>query len=203
MRLPSKKRPGNQILAADWNLLIDALQARTPRPSHGMEIVSSSGGFSYRLRQVAGGGEGNPAEICPFGQITSWQEGATTKTGILGGLIHCGNQNWNMDSHPINLSITGDWLVYLAVSCSVHLDDDREILLPGVDSGTKPTIWSLSAGGGDYPPNSNPTPPSGSGTVILPVGRLVVAHGKASLTPAGCGNFTVTHCAGTLGYSRA
>jgi len=58
MRLPSKKRPGNPILASDWNLLIDALQARTPRPSHDMEIVSSSGGFSYRLRRTAGGGGG-------------------------------------------------------------------------------------------------------------------------------------------------
>jgi hypothetical protein len=53
MRLPPKKRPGNPILASDWNTLIDALEARTPRPGPGTEIVSSSGGFSFRVRATA------------------------------------------------------------------------------------------------------------------------------------------------------
>jgi hypothetical protein len=53
MRPPSKKRPGNPILASDWNLLIDALEARTPRPGPGTEIISASGGFSFRVRATA------------------------------------------------------------------------------------------------------------------------------------------------------
>ena len=58
MRLPSKKRPGNPILAKDWNLLIDALEARTPRPGPGTEIVSTSSGFTYRVKPSAAGGSG-------------------------------------------------------------------------------------------------------------------------------------------------
>lgn len=57
MRLPSKKRPGNPILAKDWNLLIDALEARTPRQGPGLELVWSSGGFAYRSRKTASGAE--------------------------------------------------------------------------------------------------------------------------------------------------
>lgn len=53
MRLPEKKRPGKPVLASDWNLLLDALEARTPRPSPGMELVLSSGGFMYRVRPRA------------------------------------------------------------------------------------------------------------------------------------------------------
>jgi hypothetical protein len=53
MRLPPKKRPGNPILASDWNTLIDALEARTPRPGPGTEIVFSSGGFSFRVKATA------------------------------------------------------------------------------------------------------------------------------------------------------
>ena len=56
MRLPSKKRPGNPILATDWNLLIDALEARTPRPGPGTEIVSTTAGFTFRVKPSAAGG---------------------------------------------------------------------------------------------------------------------------------------------------
>jgi hypothetical protein len=58
MRLPSKKRPGNPILASDWNLLIDALEARTPRPGPGLEIIRASGGFSFRVRPTAANPQG-------------------------------------------------------------------------------------------------------------------------------------------------
>lgn len=53
MKLPPKKKPGDPVLAADWNTLVEALAARTPRPSTGMEIVVSSGGFLYRIKPGA------------------------------------------------------------------------------------------------------------------------------------------------------
>ena len=61
MRLPSKKRPGNPILAKDWNLLIDALEARTPRPGPGTEMILTSAGFTYRVKPSAAGGTGTKA----------------------------------------------------------------------------------------------------------------------------------------------
>jgi hypothetical protein len=47
MRLPQKKKPGDPVLASDWNLLLDAVAARTPRSGAGLELVASSGGFAY------------------------------------------------------------------------------------------------------------------------------------------------------------
>lgn len=146
------------------------------------------------------------ATDCPFGRIITWQDGEDTITGIQGGIIHCGTENWNIDPQALNLAVDGVWLVWLEIDCTVNLDDDSEILLPGVDTGTQPTgDWSKAAWtlGDNYPANTAPTIPTGNGTVILPVGKLTIADAAATLENAGCGHFIVTHCAGTIGYSRA
>ena len=46
-RLPDKKKRGDPVLASDWNDLLDAVAARTPRPGTGLEFTASSGGFAY------------------------------------------------------------------------------------------------------------------------------------------------------------
>lgn len=148
---------------------------------------------------------GGGIPYCPLGQIVSWVESGVTKTGIRGGFISCGDQNWNMDPHAVNLSVSGTWLVYFEVSVTVNTDDDHELLLPGVKTGTKPTTWSTRSWttGTDYPANTTPTPADGHGKVILPIGKLTVADGAATIDPAGCGSFFITHCAGTLSFTRA
>lgn len=72
MRLPSKKRPGNPILASDWNLVIDALEARTPRPGPGTELVSSSAGFTYRVRPPAAGAGARAVPLTILGARPSY-----------------------------------------------------------------------------------------------------------------------------------
>jgi hypothetical protein len=47
MRLPEKKKPGDPVMATDWNLLLEAIAARTPRPGTGLELIAASGGFAY------------------------------------------------------------------------------------------------------------------------------------------------------------
>ena len=138
---------------------------------------------------------------CPFGSIIIFDDDGDLKTGIAGGLIKCGNQNWNMDPFEVDLDTDGDWLVSIEVQCEVRMDDDSEILLGGVVTGTKPTEWTKTVGD-DYPENSDPEIPDGEATVHLPIGRLIVAGGSASLDPTGCGPFVVTHCDGTISYTR-
>ena len=46
-RLPPKKKPRDPVLASDWNMLIDAISARTPMPGAGLDLRASSGGFAY------------------------------------------------------------------------------------------------------------------------------------------------------------
>lgn len=204
MRLPPKKRPGNPILASDWNALIDALAARTPRPSAGMELVFTSSGFAFRARSSssAESGGGTP---CPFGEIITWKDGTLTKTGIRGGLIHCGDQNWNLDPQELNPQTNGVWLVSIGFEVEVNRDDDGELLLPAVKTGTRPTgNWTQTAWseGTDYPANTAPVVSTGKGNIVLPVGKLTINGGSVRLEPTGCGPFTIKHCAGTLSYSR-
>lgn len=204
MRPPDKKRPGQPILASDWNLLIDALMARTPKPGVGLELVAAPGGFTFRVRPAAT--SQSPSQTCPFGQIISWVSGdpPVLTTGIRGGAIYCGDQNWSIVPYAIDLETDGAWLVSIAVACEVNRDDDGELLLPNVKTGTEPTAWTLTAWteGTNYPENTQPTTADGLGTIVLPVGKLTVANGSATLEPTGCGGFAVGHCAGTLSFTR-
>lgn len=66
MRLPQKKKPGDPVLASDWNLLLDAIAARTPRPGSGLELIASSGGFAYSKPAAVSAPH---AGLPPFGVI--------------------------------------------------------------------------------------------------------------------------------------
>lgn len=143
---------------------------------------------------------------CPFGEIIPVDDETSYTKGIRGGIIHCGDQNWNIDYQGLTLAADRTtWLVSISVSCEVNRDDDGDLLLPGVKTGTRPsgdwtkTAWTV---GKDYPDNTDPVASTGKGTVILPIGKLTIANGVATLEAAGCGHFTITHCAGSLGYTR-
>jgi len=202
MRLPSKKRPGNPILASDWNLLIDALQASTPRPSHGMEIVSTTGGFRYRVRRIGTDATAAAPPPCPFGGLVRIVAEQGAVTGIRGGTVHCGDKNFIIDDAQTPAS-DGEWIACLSVSCEVNQDDDNSILLPGVKTGTAPSGIQYASAGSGYPDNSNPSAGSGQGTIILPIGWVMVENGNPRFWPDGCGNFVINHCVGTLSYHRA
>ena len=49
MNLPPKKNRGDPILARDWNLLVDAVAARTPRTGSGLHLSQTAAGFAYQF----------------------------------------------------------------------------------------------------------------------------------------------------------
>ena len=199
MKLPPKKRPGNPILASDWNAMVDALAARTPRPSAGLELSSNSGGFIYRMKPVAGSSP-PPIPDCPFGQIITWKDGegeeATTKTAIKGGVVYAGGQVWNVDDKELNLSASGSYCVWLSVDVTANSEDD--VLMPGLSGSSQPE-WNQAS---DYEDMDIPTADSPDGTAILAVGALVIADDKATLSATGCGGFAIGHCPGSLNIAR-
>jgi hypothetical protein len=195
MNLPPKKRPGNPILASDWNTMVDALAARTPRPSATLEIVSSSGGFSYRARQAAAS-TGAALSDCPFGQIVTWVEDETLKTGIRGGVVYAGDKVWNVSNKELNLEATGTFLVWLEIGITANVGDG--VLLPGLQTSTAPEWKQVGSDGGNYPSQTIPIAPAGTGKVIVAIGLLTIKDGAAKLSPAGCGTIHVTHCPGSL-----
>lgn len=198
MRLPPKKRPGNPVLASDWNLMIDALIARTPQPGSGVELVFTSGGFTYRVRKTSGPGS-TGGETCPFGDIITYMDGDNSVTGIRGGVVYAGDKVWNVDPRPLNLEATGTFKVYLEVGVTANVEDD--VLLPGIETSTAPE-WKQVSGDENYPDQDIPTAPSGTGKAIIAAGILTIEDGSATLAKAGCGSISINHCPGILGHTR-
>jgi hypothetical protein len=165
----------------------------------GGKLKRTANGTTIEVSPVPKIARGASAEICIFGELIPVPDSDPPEQAMRGGIIHCGPNNWFIADEAVDTSTDYDLLVWISVSCVVNTDDDGELLLPGIASGTEPVTWSSGA---SYPANTPPTVASPSATVILPIGRLVVADGVASFTPSGCGNFTVTHCAGEIGYSR-
>lgn len=154
---------------------------------------------------VSGGGS-----RCPFGELTSIPDTDPPETGILGGIIHCGDKNFAVPNKEINLASDGVTLIYLEIDVTANIDDAGEILLPGIEtsSETDPaTFWESDAWAAgppatQYPDNTRPVVSTGIGKIIVPIGKLTIADGAATLEPVGCGNITISHCGGTLTAAR-
>lgn len=161
--------------------------------------------------QIDGGGGGSKiVSRCPFGELTSIPDTDPPETGILGGIIHCGDKNFAVPNKEINLASDGVTLIYLEIDVTANIDDAGEILLPGIEtsSETDPaTFWESDAWAAgppatQYPDNTRPVVSTGIGKIIVPIGKLTIADGAATLEPVGCGNITISHCGGTLTAAR-
>lgn len=211
-RLPKKVSSGEDVKADDFNKIVDTLhhliadiRASELHGSAEIGVKRNLGGTTAWIKRSGGGSSSAPQAPCPFGRITTYKVGEITKTGILGGIIYCGDQNFEVPNQTLDLAAAGDWLVYIKVTSEANRDDDNEIFLPGVKTGTAPgstwdkIVWSSAA---TYPANALPTVAAGTGDVVLPIGRLKIADGVATLAPAGCGHFRISQCAGILSFSR-
>jgi hypothetical protein len=171
--VPAPRATGaRDVLSVDFpeEEIRNILRSWKPLAGEGVEVRSTASGsiisVSEEVHDIL-----YALNVCPFGRIVHWVEGvgdlAESKTGILGGLIQCGDQNWNMEDDELNLDIDGVWLISLEIDCEVNRDDDGELLLPGVKTGTKPTTWTHTAWseGTDYPDNVAPAASDGLGII--------------------------------------
>lgn len=165
-----------------------------------------------------GGGGGGSNSTCYFGEITTWTEGegeeAETKTGIRGGMLYCGDKNYNVEPLELDLETAGVWLVSIQLECESNRDDDGEIFLSGIKTSSVTTIgeteWDLKVWTDptDYDDNTNPDVTTGIGTIVIPLGKLTIAIadgetvGTATLARTGCGNIRVAQCGGILSHTR-
>jgi hypothetical protein len=192
--LPRRSRPGLDLLP--WCREVDAaLQQLRDR---GINIDPRRGGRG-----------GAVDSTCYFGEVITYLVGETTKTGIRGGTIACGNKNFNVPNKELNLASTGVTLIYLEISVTANNDDDGEILLPGIETSTETTpsgFWKSDPWTAEpvtqYPNNNRPLVTTGVGKIIVPIGKLTIADGAATLEAVGCGNITINHCGGTLTAAR-
>ncbi len=196
-------------------MLIDAIHARTPRQCVGMELVFTPNGFFYRVRKSAGGDTTSVGQTCFFGQLVQYTphgsgsgSSADEKTGILGGLVECGNRIYTVPNIEIDLATDRVKMVAIATYITPNADSTGSVSLSGIKDSKKPTVEFFDESDENYgkistPPIFNPIlgEPAAYG-IVLPLGKLTVSDGTAKFEPTGCGHFTVTHCPGVLSYYR-
>lgn len=191
---PNFVTPGEPMRAAWANSVVSAIRGKRGVRPRGLRTV---------------GGVPSSEPLCDFGSIITFKENPNDeneeeKTGIQGGTVICGDQTWFFSPYEVDPKNEGEWLVYLKVEVEVNQDDDHELLLPGVKTGTKPDIEKTAYNNGtNYPDGEAPTVGSGKGKIVLPIGLLTVDKDEnVSLQQTGCGGFVIRHCAGSLSYSR-
>jgi hypothetical protein len=193
-----------------WAALGEYLRSGGIRSGPGllMRKVGNQVILSNRRRGAGSGGGGAPT-TCFFGELTTYPVGGVTKTGIRGGTIQAGIKNFNVPNKELNLASTGVTLFYLEIAVTANNDDAGEILLPGIETSTETTpsgFWKSVSWTAEpvtqYPANTRPIVTTGVGKIIIPIGKLTIAAGAATLEAVGCGNITINHCGGTLTAAR-
>ena len=214
MKFPDEPRPGDSIRDTVTELMSWCRANNVVGISGGRVAISPNGKTLFLSSSPIPEDSGIGAGECFFGEITTWTDGegesATTKTGIKGGIVYCGNKNFSVPHKELNLESSGTWLVYLEIDCEVNRDDDHEIILPGIKTSaeTDPstfwdkTSWSAGPPETQYPDNTEPTVADGLGTIIIPIGKLEIADGAATLANVDCGHITIGQCGGVLNHTR-
>lgn len=185
MRQPISPRPGQDVKAEHLLSHAQAIEwlysrLKSVRPSAGSDAIT-------------------PEKICPFGEIITYKVSSVNKTGIRGGIAYVGDQNFSIPNYDVDLTTPIDKVAWLSISLTANRDDYNTLLLPGIKTGTLPSITL----GPSYPANTSPVVSTGSGILNVPLGRLVVSSGLAEFTPTSCGNVTAGQCAGTLTHTRS
>ena len=148
------------------------------------------------------------SSICQFGELVEIDnDPSPPTTGIKGGIIICGDKTFNVEDYDLSAFTAGTKFVWIEFPVTVNMDDDAELLLPNVDTTSKTEIvagdWMNDAA---YDDITQPVIPTGIGTIILPIGKVITTVDGGDKTfaflPTGCGNFRVTHCAGTISFQR-
>lgn len=156
-----------------------------------------------------GGGAGTGP--CYFGEIISYQDGegsaAESKVGIRAGLVEYGGRKERIDHYEVNLGVDSVKLVWLRVAVVANTNEDGSVTLSALKNEQAGIpVWETGDISAGYPftthPAIFPSTAPGAGEIILPVGKLSVVNGTATLDRTGCGHFVVTHCPGFLDYYR-
>lgn len=146
---------------------------------------------------------GAAGDTCAFGEVIDTTD--PPGKAIRGGLFTCGDKNFNVADKTFSTATDGDWLVQITLTgvTPAH-DDDSEIFLPGITTATGTPAWDTKTNGEgvNYDDTTNPATPGGTGTLVVPIGRLQVIDGVPSFAATGCGAITAQQCAGILSHKR-
>ena len=202
MKLPSMPQRGGSVETTVRDI-INYIRATTVTSVNGGILKETPNGTIINV-QKPGVTSTSAANVCAFGEIITVDDGTYTRA-ISGGVFLCGDKNFNVPYRGIALATSGSWLVQLTLTgIDPATDDDDQVFLSGIITASGTPAWGTVAytGTQNYTSNTNPASPSGTGTIVIPIGILVVASGAATLTPGGCGPIEATQCGGILTHTR-
>lgn len=182
--------------------IINYIRATTVTSVNGGILKETPNGTIINVQKT--GVTSTSAANCAFGEIITVDDGTYTRA-ISGGVFLCGDKNFNVPYRGIALATSGSWLVQLTLTgIDPATDDDDQVFLSGIITASGTPAWGTVdyTGSQNYTINTNPASPSGTGTIVIPIGILVVASGAATLTPVACGTIEATQCGGILTHTR-
>jgi hypothetical protein len=185
MRLPSRKRPGNPILASDWNLLIDALEARTPRPGPGTEIIAATGGFSFRVRPTAA--SASASKPVPLHILASRPPYIAATTPPAEESL----KRYYIEWGTLNNLVATNWDNHFEVAATTYFF--AKATFQSGDAFVV-TSWEIVTGPAANSHATAPWPigsPRPASMVVL-LGAVVVADGKHSVSQSGGGSIVIS-----------
>ena len=199
------------VLTIEWVTAVqDMLRALAQGENIGVEggVQKQWADARVVLGQKRGFKPWGKAAVCPFGNLITLPAVAPATVGvqaIRGGVILCGDKNFNVPDGEINVGADGPKVIYITIPCEANMDDDSELILSGIKTSSAASLtgadWTVAD---SYPDNTNPTVASaGIGTFIFPIGSITITSGAASnFVPTGCGTCNISQCAGTLSHTR-
>jgi hypothetical protein len=182
---PYSVNPGDRLTAGWMNAVVGAVKRRKIPNSRGV--------------QWAGSGDSCVA--------FSILKAVADKIFITGGICYAGDKNLVVEDYEISLASTGEWLVSLQLDVEANRDTNNEIILPGIKTTTDTPEYNLKVwtDGTSYDSNTNPDVATGIGTVVVPLGKLIIT-GTTTKTPnfepVSCGDIRITQCGGILSHKR-
>lgn len=182
-----------------WNELIDYVEqleeaVRRLQIESTSDILATiqSGGTTLRLAKHSGSGA--PPATGPFCRRYRVTVDDITTLYLMGGSVSGGTGNITIDD--IELAILGEEPVdgtYLWIEASFTAYTEDDVLLPGGD-----VTAATTDSGTELPENVIPTFDEPAGSVIVVLGQW----SNGQFFPSACGNIFISHCLGSLTYSR-
>lgn len=187
--LEPKYEPGRSYLVDGLilNELIRSIRRNRPIAGQNLEFKQEDDGI--RLDATI-----TPADPCPFGEFFQKVVGESRRWFIRGGVVTGGTGNITIadtDIGSVDPPPSEGERVWLEASITGVTEDD--VLLPGGNL-TVATIEHGSA----IPDNILPTAGDPLGTLYVDLGEWHASEWRRS----GCGNFQISHCPGSLFYTR-
>jgi hypothetical protein len=181
--LPKKRNPKEPVLAKDWNMMIDAIEARTPQRCEGMELYRDRRGFFYRAKNASVAG-GKPVPLTIVGSRPRYIPAAAPPSSA-------NNRRFYIEWGTLNDQLASNWDAYFDISDTTYFFAKAKLR---TGSTLAVENWQIVTGT-DYDSHKTADWPVGAprpGEAVCMLGSVQFNEGAAYITNNGGGSLLVS-----------